>query len=193
MAPGTIDQFSRATITLICEPDDQGRLLMRELQRTRARVVHRWPMPERIGEGTDIVIVEFDADIARRYVWMPGEASAAVIVLLPQSGRYDMRRLQAALPDAVIHRPYLPHAIVTALTVGWDHFSYARRQRIRIQRLDENVRALRDIERAKHYIMEDKNTNENNAFNILRTMAMERRMTVAAIAASIVDSRQNLG
>lgn len=185
------DQFSRLSITLVSELDEQGMLLYRALQRTRARVTQRWPMPERIGENCDILVCEFQADLSRRYAWMPGEANAAVIALLPQSGRYEMARLQAAVPDAILHRPYLPHTIMAALSVGWDHFSFSRRQRVRIARLDENIRALRDIERAKHLIMEDKKINEYNAFNVLRSMAMEHRMTIAALAASLVDSREN--
>ena len=193
MAGGPPDQFSRLTITLVSELDEQGLGLMRELQRTRARVNHRWPVPELLGHDTDIVLCEFVPDLSRRYTWMPGEANAAVIALLPQNGVYDLKRLQAALPDAVLYRPYLPHAVLAALSIAWDHFSFCRRQRVRIARLDENVRSLRDIERAKHLIMADKNINENNAFNLLRSMAMERRMTIAALAASLVDSGENVG
>lgn len=187
------EQFSRLTITLICEADEQGQLLLRELQRTRARVRHRWPIPERIGEDTDIVLVEYAPDLANRYTWMPGEALAACIVLLPQAGQYDIRKLQAALPDSVLHRPYVAHAIQTALMVGWDHFSFCRRQRSRIARLDENIRSLRDIERAKLVIMAEKNISEYKAFNVLRDMAMERRITIAALAASLIDSKHSVG
>lgn len=187
-----IDRFSRLSISLVSELDEQGIFLLRALQRTRARVEHRWPVPERVGEGCDIVVCEFVADLSRRYAWVPGEAKAAVVVLLPQSGHYDTDKLNAAVPDAVLYRPYAAHAIATALSIGWDHFSFARRQRVRIARLDENVRALRDIERAKHFIMKEKKVSEHEAFNLLRSLAMERRVTIAALAASLVDSRDNL-
>jgi AmiR/NasT family two-component response regulator len=186
------DRFSRLSILLVSDLDEQGMILLRALQRTRARVEQRWPVPERLGEDCDIVVCEFMPDLSRRYAWVPGEAKAAVVVLLPQSGRYDVDRLHAAVPDAVLYRPYADHAITTALSIGWDHFSFARRQRVRIARLDENVRALRDIERAKHFIMEERNVNEHEAFNLMRNLAMERRMTIAALAASLVDSRDNL-
>lgn len=188
-----LEQFSRLTITLISELDEQGGFLLRELQRTRARVKQRWPIPERIGDETDIVVCEYMPDLSSRYDWVPGETKAASIILLPQSGQYDIRRLQAALPDAVIHRPYLSQAVQTALVMGWDHFSFARRQRGRIARLDENVRSLRDIERAKLVIMAEKNVSEYKAFNVLRDMAMDRQITIAALAASLVDSKHGVG
>jgi AmiR/NasT family two-component response regulator len=193
MATRPLEQFSRLTITLVCDLDEQGQFLMRELQRTRAHVKQRWPVPERIGGETDIVVCEYLPDLSGRFAWMPGEATAASIVLLPQAGQYDMRMLQSSLPDAIIHRPYLSHSILTALVIGWDHFSFARRQRSRIARLDENVRSLRDIERAKLIIMAEKNISEYKAFNVLRDMAMERRVTIAALAASLVDSKHSVG
>lgn len=192
MPKRVVDQFSRLNITLITELDEQGQSLFRQLQRTRARVQQYWPIPEKIGENTDIVLCEFVSDISRRYTWMPGEATAASIILLPQNGHYDMDCLQGALPDAVIHRPYQPNVVLSTLMIGWDHFSFCRRQRLRISRLDENIRALRDIERAKHFIMIEKSLNENKAFSVLRMMAMERRMTVAALASYLVDSRENV-
>lgn len=182
--------FARLSITLVSELDEQGMLLLRALQRTRARVDHRWPITERIGEQCDLLVCEYMPDLSRRYAWMPGEARAAVILLLPQSGRYELKGLQAAVPDAVIHRPYQDHAIMTAMTIGWDHFTFCRRQRVRIARLDENIRALRDIERAKHRIMEEMKIDEYRAFNVLRTMAMEKRLTIAALSASMVDSEK---
>jgi AmiR/NasT family two-component response regulator len=193
MPAGPMDSFARLRIVVACDLDEQAQVLIRELQRTKAQVTHRWPMPERIGEGADIVLCEFSADLPHRYSWMPGEATGASIILLPQSGRYEIGQLQAALPDAVLHRPYQSHAIRAALVIAWDHFSYSRRQRMRIARLDENVRALRDIERAKHIIMAERHLDETRAFNVLRTMAMERRISVAALAATVVDSRDPVG
>jgi AmiR/NasT family two-component response regulator len=69
-----------------------------------------------------------------------------------------------------------------------DHFSYARRQQLRIARLDENIKALRDIERAKQIIMTQRSLGENEAYRVLRDMAMERRVTVAELAGKLIDS-----
>jgi two-component system, response regulator / RNA-binding antiterminator len=187
MAADPFEHLARLTITLICEQDEQGHFLTRELQRTRARVNIRWPIPDRIGENTDIVVCEFIPDLSGRFAWAPGEATAATIVLLSQGGRYDLRSLRSAVPDSIIHRPYTASAISTALSIGWDHFTFNRRQKGRIDRLDENIRSMRDIERAKQMIMTKKSMNERNAFGLLRSMAMERRQTIAALATSLVD------
>ena len=189
----TLDQqLSRLTILLACEPDIEGAKLLRHLQRTRASVRHVWPVPKTVGENADLVLVEYGTGLSQRLAWDPGEASAALIVLLPQANQVDLAELRRSLPDAVLHRPYQPQSIDTAMILALDHFSYAKRQRMRIARLDENIKALRDIEKAKHIIMQQKSLGENEAYRVLRDMAMERRVPVAEIAEKLVDSSNML-
>lgn len=188
MAAKTPDDFSRLRMTVACAMDAEAQTLLRHLQRTRAVVRHVWPLPEKIGNDADIVLIDCAPGVAQHLDWMPGEAAAALVLLLPQTGRIDLRDIQAACPDAVLHRPYLPQAIDVALAVARDHFGYSKRQRIRISRMEENIRAIRDIEKAKRVIMDRNQVNEEEAFRIMRQMAMERRATIASIAAKLVDS-----
>lgn len=183
-------QLSRLTILLVCEPGTEEQSLLRHLQRTRATVRHVWPAPETIGENVDLVIAQYMRGIGQRLSWVPGEAKAAFIILLPQTGQYDLAEVRAALPDSVIYRPFLPHAVDVALMLALDHFSYGKRQRLRVARLDENMRALRDIEKAKHVIMSSQAIGESDAYRVLRDMAMEKRVTIAEVAGRMVDSAE---
>ncbi|MCB1431219.1 MAG: ANTAR domain-containing protein [Alphaproteobacteria bacterium] len=181
-------QLARLSVVLACEPDIEGAKLLRHLQRTRADVRHVWPVPASLGENADLVLVEYSRGLSGKFAWVPGEASAALVILVPQAGQFHLEELRKGLPDAVLHRPYQPHAIDAALMLALDHFSYGKRQRLRIARLDENIKALRDIEKAKHFIMIRKSLGENEAYRVLRDMAMERRVTIAELAAKLVDS-----
>jgi AmiR/NasT family two-component response regulator len=183
-------QLSRLNILLVCEPGTEEQSLLRHLQRTRAAVRHVWPAPDTIGENVDLVIAHYMRGIGKRLAWVPGEAKAAFIILLPQTGQYDLTEVRAALPDSVIYRPFLPHAIDVALMLALDHFSYGKRQRLRVARLDENMRALRDIEKAKHAIMSSQAIGESDAYRVLRDMAMEKRVTIAEVAGRMVDSAE---
>jgi len=184
-----LDRLSRLNILLVAPPDDQGQSLARELQRTRAAVERRWPCPERLGEDCDIVVCDFFKGIERRYPWVPGEAKAAVVLLLPVNGNADPDGVHAALPDALLTKPVIPSTVVPALSLAWDHFSYHRRQSARINQLDENIRSLREVERAKTILMEERKISEISAFEALRKEAMEKRTKVSVVAKWIVDSR----
>lgn len=192
MAANPVSQFSRLRLLVVCEADDEGQTLLRHLQRTRAAVRHQWPAPDRIGENADVLFCEYGPGLGSRLAWMPGEAEAALIVLLPHNGRFDFNELQAACPNAVLHRPYLPHAVDAALLVANDQFAFFKRQKSRITRMEENVRAMRDIEKAKQLIMLRDRVSEAEAFRTLRDIAMKKRATIASIASKLVDTSDSL-
>ena len=176
------------TAFISVEPDRDGEALIREVQRTRGVVSHVWPMPDRFPGDVDVVLATLTDTLHERLPWMPGEATAALIVILPQHACFDARALRSVSPDAVLFRPVQSHHVETTLMVARSQFQYTRRLRARISRLDENIKASRDIERAKAILVESRNMSEEAAYAFLRTQAMERRVSVAALAAAFVDS-----
>lgn len=185
-------QLSRLNIVVVAEINAESQTLTRHLQRSRAAVRHIWPAPEQIGENADIVLCDYGPGLGRRLAWMPGDPSAALIILMPQNGRFDLKEIRAACPDSVLYRPYQPYAIDTAILMALDHFSFGKRMKARIVRMEENIRAMRDIEKAKHAIMMRENIGEAEAFRLLREKAMQRRVSIASYASKLVDSIDNL-
>jgi AmiR/NasT family two-component response regulator len=192
MATNPLAQFSRLRMLVVSQPDDDGQTLLRHLQRSRAQVRHQWPAPDHIGENTDVLFCEYGPGLGNRLAWMPGEAEAALVVLLPQNGRIDFHELQVACPNAVLNRPYQPHLIDAAMLLAYDQFAFFRRQKMRIARMEENARAMRDIEKAKQVIMQRHRISETEAFRVLRDMAMKKRVTVASLASKLVDTSDSL-
>lgn len=185
---GAAERLSRLKITVLCKPDPHTSLLVRHLQRSRGAIREVWPMPDRIGSECNLLICDFVENLAMRLPWSPGEASAALLIVLPENGQYSLPRLQGACPDAVIHRPAPLHAIDAGVTLALDNFAYMRRLRTRIDRLEENIRAARTIEKAKQMLMSLHGISEDKAFQLLRDMAMQKRVTIASLAAGLVDS-----
>lgn len=69
-----------------------------------------------------------------------------------------------------------------------EHFLYEQRLRGRIEKLDENLRTMRVVEKAKSIVMRTKSLGEDDAYNFLRSQAMERRVTIGVIAKAVVES-----
>jgi AmiR/NasT family two-component response regulator len=67
-------------------------------------------------------------------------------------------------------------------------FQYEKRLRTRIERLDENLRLLREVEQAKRILMEREQLSEQDAYDRMRSLAMKKRTTVVELASQIVDS-----
>ena len=128
-----------------------------------------------------------------RLPWMPGEARSAVIILATGERAPGVDRLLDCAPNAILFRPWRPEQVVASVLAAYREFDYARRLRERIDRLDENLRTIRHVERAKSILMSTRGLSEDDAYRFLRRQAMDRRTTVNAIAAAVIDSYELLG
>ncbi|MBS0327308.1 MAG: ANTAR domain-containing protein [Proteobacteria bacterium] len=186
-------EFSNLDVVAACERDEVGDGLIRDLQRTRARVRHVWPMPAHLPDDADVVFSEFAPDLASRIPWVPGDPKAALVVILPREPSPDLELLFNCAPDAVLHRPFTGQAVVTSLMLARAHFNYERRLRSRIGKLDETLRTIRCVERAKAILISRRNMREDEAYQFMRRQAMSRRVPISTIANAIVDTEEMLG
>ena len=180
-------------LTVVTRRDEDGELLIRELQRLRARVRHIWPIPDRLPEDADVIYCDFGAGFADRIPWVPGEPKAALVAIIPLVPRPDLAALRNSAPDAVLHKPFTTYTILTSLVMARSQFLYDQRLRTRIEKLDENLRTMRSVERAKAILMAARHLREDEAYNFMRRQAMDRRVSISAVAAAIVDSHEILG
>lgn len=189
-APGTAKGhgIQHAVISMYCEPDEQMQGALREMQRSRAEVRLVWPAPTRLSGDVDILICDYGPGLAEMLPWSPGDAEAALVLVLPQNEQFNEDAVVTLAPHAVLQRPVRPSLMRVTVMNAWSQFRYERRLRDRIQRLDENLRAIREVERAKKVLMVERGVGEDAAYKMLRDMAMERQVTVAALASAIVSA-----
>lgn len=173
--------------------DENGELLIRELQRLRTKVRHLWPIPDRLPEDADILFCDFLPGLVDRIPWIPGEPKTGLVVIIPVAPPPDLAALRDCAPDAVLHKPVTTYGILTSLVIARSQFLYGQRLRTRIEKLDENLRAMRSVERAKAILMSSRSLMEEEAYNFIRRQAMDRRVSISAVAAAIVDSHEILG
>jgi AmiR/NasT family two-component response regulator len=180
-------------VIVVAPPDDQSTFLVRELQRLRMRASQTWPIPESIPDNADVVYCEYAPDLVRRLPWIPGDARSALVVILPNGEPIQADALAYATPDAVLSRPLSCNAIISSLILARSQFRYEQRLRTKIERLDENLRSMRTVERAKAILMTTRRIPENEAYGFIRKQAMDRRVPASTVAAAIVDSFELLG
>jgi AmiR/NasT family two-component response regulator len=184
--------LSGLDIAVALRRDADGELLVRELQRTRARVRHCWPPPERLPEDADVIFMDLIPEMAARIPWIPGDANGALVVVAPHGMPPDLDLLKKSAADAILHRPIAAHAVAASLVQAVTMFSYCQRLRGRIEKLDETLRSFRSVERAKSIIMHRNQMDENAAYEFLRKRAMDRRTSINAVAAAIIDAHEIL-
>lgn len=185
-------RMAEINIAVMVERDDHGENLIRELQRLRANVRHIWPLPSQISLQFDAVFCTLTRDLPQRIPWVPGEPSSALILVDDGKSTLDLELARKCAAHGMLHYPATSRMIQAVLMMARDHFQYERRLRGRIDKLDENVRAMRVVERAKALLIRLKNISEDEAYQFLRKQAMEKRVTIAAVATAVIDSHELL-
>ena len=188
-----VQELADLSAVVVAPVDDQVGMLLRELQRFRMRVRQVWPMPESVPADADVVYCEYAPDLARRLPWIPGDARSALVVILPATEAIHADALCNATPNAILPRPFTPNAVLSSLLLARSQFSYERRLRSKIEKLDDNLRSMRTVERAKAILMATRQMPETEAYGFIRRQAMDRRVSASAVAAAIVDSFELLG
>jgi len=188
-----VQELADLSAVVVAPVDDQTSLLLRELQRFRMRVRQVWPMPESVPGDADVVYCEYCGDLARRLPWIPGDARSALVVIVPQAEPIQAEALSHATPNAVLSRPFTSNAVLSSLVLARSQFGYEKRLRSKIEKLDENLRSMRTVERAKAILMATRQMPETEAYSFIRRQAMDRRVSASAVAAAIVDSFELLG
>ena len=188
-----VRELGRLEIVVAVPQDEEGRSLIRELRRTRATVHHVWPLPATLPEMADVIFCELAPGLPGRLPWVPGSARSALVGILPVQFGADLDLLRTSAVDAVLHRPLDARAILASLVMAWTRFGYERRLRQRIGKLEETLRSVRLVERAKAILVARRHLNEDDAYRFIQRQAMERRVPIATIASAIVDAEGVLG
>jgi AmiR/NasT family two-component response regulator len=185
--------FKDVEATVVTERDEQGNFLIRELQRLCAGVRHVWPMPPALPADTGILYCDYSTNLARLLPWVPGDAKSPLVVILPQLKPVEPDALVNATPDAILARPFTANSVLASLAVAHSQFRYGQRLRSKLERLDDNLRSVRTVERAKSILMSTRQIDGDQAYSFIRNQAMDRRVPVSSIAAAIVASHELLG
>lgn len=183
-------ELSDLRLRLVAPPEALFAPVLRALQRTRSEVRLDWPPPPVLPTEGDAIFCRLEHELTRRIPWSPGEAPLALVVMLDPQTPVDLDALAVCAPDAVLPLPAAGRAVEAVLAVARARFLYERRLRQRIAKLDETLRATRSVERAKAILVAERGLTETEAYSFLRKRAMERRVSVGALASAIVDSHE---
>lgn len=186
-------EIASLEIVVALRRDDENEVLVRELLRTRSNVRRLWPLPARLPEDADVIFCELHPDLPQALPWVPGQPTSALVTVLPPAQAPDLVLLRNCAPHAVLHHPFSGNTVLASLMVARSQFLYERRLRTRIDKLDETLRAFRCVERAKAILMQTRKLEEDEAYHFIRRQAMNRRVSINAVASAMVDSHEVLG
>jgi AmiR/NasT family two-component response regulator len=172
--------------------DPDGETLLRHLQRLGCRVDHLWPTPDRLDADADLVFCLIEPETRPFCVSLTEKAHAALIGIVDPIHPKTMQLLADVNPLAVLTKPVGPAALLTNLVVARNNSRYQRRLQSKISKLEETLRSVRKVERAKTILMEQRHIDESEAYAYLREQAMKKRVPIGVIATVVVESNDVL-
>jgi two-component system, response regulator PdtaR len=172
--------------------DPDGDVLLRHLQRLGCRVDHLWPTPEALDADADVVFCLIEAETRTFCASLIDKARAALVAVVDPANPKAMQLLADANPLAVLTKPVDPAALLTNLMVARNNSRYQRRLQSKISKLEETLKSVRKVERAKTILMEQRHIDESEAYAYLRDQAMRKRVPIGVVASVVVESNDVL-
>jgi AmiR/NasT family two-component response regulator len=183
---GTLSFLGQRAV-ILHRPGDTTDRLVRQCVLLGLRAEARW-RPLRAVEDVDIVLVDADEGWDGLLPWTPAEKPAPLVAMLASEapGRIAWALDQGA--DALIAKPVSASAVYPALVMATRRHAEGRQLNERIARLEERVRLRPLVHAAVRSLMTAEACDENEAYGCLRREAMQTRLTLEQVAASILAS-----
>ena len=180
--------FHQLRIIVIHPRDHDGEFLLRNLQRLRCQVDLLWPPPDKIGAAVDITFCLLQADTYALCCELMHTRQTAIAAIVDPANPRAPQLLAAVGPQVVLTKPFDATAILTNVVVAYKNSKYLKRLLNKIAKLEETLRSIRTVERAKLILMQARNIDESEAYAFLRDQAMKKRISIGSVASVVVES-----
>jgi len=184
----------RSTRVLVVHPPDQdGDVLVRQLRRIGCNVRTVWPAPARLSDDVDVVFLLVER--AGSAAAPPREAASgpALVAIVEYENPTILRGLLDSGAQAVLAKPLHAAGLLSTLVLARAQAAYERRLQTKIHKLEEQLRARRDVERATRLLMHIKQLSEVEAYELMRSQATRLRLPLAEVAARLLGASDVLG
>jgi AmiR/NasT family two-component response regulator len=192
MSSGSHIDFRLLRIVTVLPRDAATETLIRSLQRLGGVIEHHWPPPARLAAKPDIVIYlvgEETLDLCRTLA----EQGCCAMVGVVEPGNPRAAQLSAQTnPHALLTKPFDSAVVLTSLVLARNNSLYQRRLLNKIAKLEETLRSIRKVERAKTILMRERKLDESQAYAHLREQAMKKRVPIGAVAGAVIESDEIL-
>ena len=196
MKPGVrrlIEDLRGARVLVIHPRDAEGEALIDQLKRIGCNVRGIWPPPPTVPEDIDTVfqLVESSADPA----FSPGsnEHALTLIAIVDYENPTVLKRLLDSNAHGVVNKPIRSFGILSSFVLARSLRGYTRRLEGKVQKLEETLKARRDVDKAVKILVGLKKIGEVEAYELIRQQATQKRLTMAEIAVSIINAQEMLG
>lgn len=168
--------------------DDDGATLTNHLRRMGFKVQAFWPIPERLPADTDLIFYALQSDNPEPDVsWLNLSKHVLIAVIAYENPTFIDQTISMGA-GATITTPIRSSGLLSAMVFALHHAQQQRQMSDRIERLEKKMLGIRQVSEAKAILMRMHSIGEEQAYEILRHQAMDKRITVEEISCSLIQA-----
>ncbi len=197
--------------TVILQENEQDEQLQAQLERSRAlrigllqagyNIIASLPgdfyLPERLAQlQPDLIIIDAESDardVLEHVVMATRDAPRPIALFTEDGDQSNMAAAMEAGVSAYVVAGLQPERVKPVLDVALARFKADQRLRAELSDTKAKLAERKTIERAKGLLMERHHLSENDAYQKLRKLAMEKNLKLVDIAQRILDVADLLG
>jgi two-component system, response regulator PdtaR len=121
------------------------------------------------------------------------EQELTLIAIVDYENPTILKRLLDSNAHGVVNKPIRSLGILSSLVLARSLRGYTRRLEGKVQKLEDTLKARRDVDKAVKILVALKKISEFEAYELVRQQATQKRLTMAEIAVSIINAQEMLG
>jgi AmiR/NasT family two-component response regulator len=196
MKPGIrrlMEDLRGARVLVVHPRDAEGDALIDQLKRIGCNVRGLWPPPAEIPRDVDTVFHLVEAAETPDFTATATDDGPTFVAIIDYENPTVLKRLLDSNAHGVVNKPIRPFGILSSLVLARSAHGYARRLQGKVQKLEETLKARRDVDKAVKILVTLKKIGETEAYELIRQQATQKRLSMAQIAATIIGAQEVLG
>ncbi|MFD2173425.1 ANTAR domain-containing response regulator [Rhodobacter lacus] len=193
MSYAFLKELRDLSVVVLHPMDEEGIALTDHLRRIGCSPQLIWPVPEKLPERTDILLVSIDGhhrEPLRRFLRAIPNPGPTILAIVSYEDPATLQLVLESGAMAVLGRPIKPFGLLTNLAIArnaWKRMQDLARDARRFKR---KVMGDQMVSRAKTILMAEQNLREDEAHRELRARAMQQRVAIEVLARDFVAAHE---
>ena len=192
MKPGIrrlIEELRGARVLVVHPRDVEGDALIDQLKRIGCNVRGMWPPPAELPHDVDTVFHLVETAETPAFIASASEDGPTFVAIVDYENPTVLKRLLDSNAHGVVNKPLRPFGILSSMVLARSLRGYTRRLEVKVQKLEETLKARRDVDKAVKILVTLKKIDEAQAYELIRSQATQKRLSMAQVAATVISAQ----
>lgn len=188
-----VDELRGTRILVVHPRDAEGDALIDHLKRIGCQVRGMWPPPAQLPTDIDVLFHLIEGGDMPALIDIVQDDGPTLIAVVDYENPTVLRRLLDTNAHGVVNKPIRAFGILSTIVLARSLHGYARRLNAKVRKLEDTLKARRDVEKAARILVGLKQISEAEAYELIRQQATQKRVSMAQVAMTIISAQEMLG